>query len=64
MKGFMIYFVINMRLFKMFKVFFESGPSWEKSGKMGKKGCPRIPIILLLITEILLKTAFNTIQSI
>ena len=37
MMGFMIYFVINMRLFKMFKVFLKSGPGGEKSGKMGKK---------------------------
>ena len=53
MMGFMIYFVINMRLFKMFKVFLKSGPGGEKSGKMGKnreeKACPRILVTLLLL---------------
>ena len=38
MMGFMIYFVINMRLFKMFKVFLKSGPGGEKSGKWGRIG--------------------------
>ena len=38
MMGFMIYFVTNMCFFKMFKVFLKSGPSWEKSGKIGKNG--------------------------
>ena len=42
MMGFMIYFVINMRFFKIFKVFLKSGPSLEKSGKMGKNGEKRL----------------------
>ena len=50
MMGFMIYFVINMRFFKMFKVFLKSGPSLEKWGKMGGNAWPRIPIYILLMT--------------
>ena len=51
MMGFMIYFVINMRffkIFKVFKVFLKSGPSLEKWGKMGGNTWPRIPIYILL----------------
>ena len=51
MMGFMIYFVTNMCFFKMFKVFLKSGPSWEKSGKMGRNAWPRIPIYTLLMSE-------------
>ena len=43
MMGFMIYFVINMRLFKMFKVFLKSGPGGEKSGKIGEKSLSHNP---------------------
>ena len=39
MMGFMIYFAINMRLFKMFKVFFEK---WSELGKIGKNGEKRL----------------------
>ena len=49
MMGFMIYFVINMRLFKIFKVFLKSGPRWEKSLKIGKNTCPSPRISLLLL---------------
>ena len=42
MMGFMIYFVINMRFFKIFKVFLKSGPSLEKSGKIRKNGVKRL----------------------
>ena len=44
----------------MFKVFLKSGPSflksgprWEKSLKIGKNACPRIPISLLLAVNII-----------
>ena len=43
MMGFMIYFVINMRFFKMFKVFLKSGPGGEKWGKMGEKRLSQSP---------------------
>ena len=52
MMGFMIYFVINMRFFKIFKVFLKSGPSLKKSGKIRKNvgdAWRRIPIYTLLI---------------
>ena len=51
MMGFMIYFVINMRFFNIFKVFLKSGPSLKKSGKIRKNvgdAWRRIPIYTLL----------------
>ena len=43
MMGFMIYFVINMRFFKIFKVFLKSGPRGEKWVKNGEKCLAQSP---------------------
>ena len=66
MMGFMIYFIINMCFFKMFKVFLKSGPSflksgprWEKSLKIGKNACPN-PRNSLLLPGIELTTTIPT----
>ena len=73
MMGFMIYFVINMCFLRFLK-FFEKWSELEKIGKNGEKCLAQNPHIYTTdrdivscrrdMTEILLKAALNTIQSI